>query len=401
MNHVALPSIHIRSIAWTLVLASLTAFSGWHLSYSVALADARRAYGGQGDPTPTSNWLTQITDLVSGAKSQAQRHRSRSGASPSIAQPDYHLALRRALDHLRRHPNDPEGTRFVALCLSRLDYAAEAEPYYALAQAKTRLSPQDLHVRAFGFSRCNLRAQAVEAYKQILDRQPDDPEALQKLAAIYYSLSQYKEALATAQRLAQSPIKSRAVAGYALIGIVHHDEHRPGLAVAANEKALELDPQLELLSLPADLFFADLAQDLVDINRASDAQRYIHRILGQRDDPVLIDILGSAYYAEGQEDEAERCWKRVIDLDPRFHRPWLNLGKLALRRGRLEEAVPYLEKAHALDRRIHEPAYQLSLAYRRLGRAEDSERYRKLAESLRLNNPNNKRGMGLIPSDKP
>ena len=187
------------------------------------------------------------------------------------------------------------------------------------------------------------------------------------------------------------------MAGYALIGIVHHDEHRPGLAVAANEKVLELDPQLETLSLPVDLFFADLAQDLVDLNRASDAQRYIHRILGQRDDPVLIDILGSAYYAEGQEDDAERCWKRVIELDPRFHRPWLNLGKLALRRGRLEEAVPYLEKAHALDRRIHEPAYQLSLAYRRLGRAEDSERYRKLAESLRLNNPRNQRGTGLIP----
>jgi tetratricopeptide (TPR) repeat protein len=191
------------------------------------------------------------------------------------------------------------------------------------------------------------------------------------------------------------------VAGYALMGIVHHDEHRPGPAVAANEKVLELDPQLEALTLPPDLFFADLAQDLVDVNRAGDARRYIHRILGQRDDPVLIDILGSAYYSEGQEDDAERCWKRAIELDPRFHRPWLNLGKLALRRGRLDEAVPFLEKAHSLDRTIHEPAYQLSLAYRRLGRAVDSERYRKLAETLRLNNPKNKRGMGLVPNDKP
>ena len=223
---------------------------------------------------------------------------------------------------------------------------AEAEPYYLIAQARTRLSLDDLGVRAFGLAHGNLRAAGRRAYKQILDQRPDDPEALQRLAAIYYSLSQYNETLATAQRLAQSPIKSRAVAGYALIGIVHHDEHRPGPAVAANEKVLELDPRLETLSLPADLFFADLAQDLVDINRASDARRYIHQILGQRDDPVLIDILGSAYYSEGQEDEAERCWKRVIELDPRFHRPWLNLGKLALRRGRLEEAVPYLEKAH-------------------------------------------------------
>ena len=401
MNHVALPRISIRSFLWTLILASLTAFTGWHLAYPVALADARRAYEGPAATTGRTEWLNQITDIVSGAKSRAMRHGSRVGGSTSGFQPDYQLALRRALDHLGPHSNDPEGNRIAALCLSRLDYAVEAEPYYALAQARTRLSPEDLHVRAFGLSRCNLRVQAVEAYKQILDHQPDDPEALQKLAAIYYSMSQYKETLETAERLAQSPIKSRAVAGYALIGIVHHDEHRPGLAVAADEKVLELDPRLETLSLPADLFFADFAQDLVDLNRAADARRYLHQVLGQRDEPVLIDILGAAYYSEGQEEDAERCWKRAIELDPRFHRPWLNLGKLALRRGRLDEAVPYLEKAHTLDRRIHEPAYQLSLAYRRLGRAEESERYRKLAESLRLNNPSNQRGTGLIPNAKP
>jgi tetratricopeptide (TPR) repeat protein len=112
---------------------------------------------------------------------------------------------------------------------------------------------------------------------------------------------------------------------------------------------------------------------------------------------VLVDILGSAYYAEGQEDDAEHCWKRGTEIDPRFHRPWLNLGKLALRRGRLQEAVPCFEKAHSLDPTIYEPAYQLSLAYRRLGRAQDSERFSKLAEALRAKNLMNQRGAGLIP----
>jgi tetratricopeptide (TPR) repeat protein len=364
---------------------------------SPALAEARQAYVGRATVGREPDWFGRLEDLFTSIRDPEHQRKRRGRDATENRQPDYVLALRRTLDHLKNHPSDPEGSRLAALCLSRLDYAAEAEAYYARARAEGGLSLDDLHVRAFGLSRGNFREQAIAAYKEILERQPDDAEALQKLAAIYYSVKWYPEALSVAERLSRSSITSRAVAGYALMGVVHHEEHRPGLAVAADEKVLELDPQLKTLTLPADLFFADLAQDLIDTGRAADARRHINRIVDQRDDPALIDILGSAYFAEGQEDDAEHCWKRVTEIEPSFHRPWLNLGKLALRRGRLDDAIPYFEKAHSLDRTIYEPAYQLSLAYRRLGRAQDSERYRKLAESLRLNNPQNQRGMGLIP----
>jgi tetratricopeptide (TPR) repeat protein len=395
-------SLTMRAVCWSLLLLFLGAFTLWRATYPLALAEAQAAYEGRRPDdrqARISRWArAMVPDRIFGSR---PKPRQPEPAAQTQTKPDHHKALERALDHLADHPGDPAAARITALCLSQLDYPSEAEPYYLIARRQQALSLDDLGIRAFGLAHGNLRAQAVTAYREILDQRTDDPEALQRLAAIYYSLSQYNDALSTAQRLARSPITSQAVAGYALIGIVHHDQHRPGPAVAANEKVLELDPKLETLSLPVELFFADLAQDLVDLNRASDARRYIHRVLGQRDDPVLTDILGSAYYSEGQEDEAERCWKRAVELDPRYHRPWLNLGKLALRRGRLEEVVPYLEQAHSLDRRSHETAYQLSLAYRRLGRAEDSERYRKLAESLRLDNPRNKRGTGLIPHDKP
>jgi tetratricopeptide (TPR) repeat protein len=373
----------------------------WHLTYSPALAEAGMAFDGRPANSGIPSWLRELNFLVPGMRGRERGRSARGSALRAAAQPDYLLAVRRALDHLDRHPSDPDGCRLAALCLSRLDYAAEAEPYYSFSRAKGRLSVDDLHTRAMGLSRANLREQAIAAYKEILELQPDDPDALQKLAAIHYSMSHYKEALAVAQRLSRSPITSRAVAGYALMGIVHHDEHRPGQAVAANEKVLELDPQLKTLTLPADLFFADLTQDLIDIGRAGEARRHLNRILGLHDNPALLDILGSAYYAEGEEDDAERCWKRAADIDPKFHRPWINLGKLALHRGRLSEAIPYLEKAHSLDRQVFEPAYQLSLAYRRAGRTDESERYRKLAEALRQRNPQNKQGTGLVPNEKP
>jgi tetratricopeptide (TPR) repeat protein len=383
---------------------AITLFAGltvWHMNYSLALAEARAAYDGIDPNVWKPSWWRSIEASFLNAPSPQVQKRRRPSPTLPLSQPDYTLALRRALDYLATHPRDAQAARLAALCLSRLDYAKEAEDYYSLARHQSPLTIDDQHVRAMGLARGNYRDQAIAAYKEILVLHPDDPEALQRLAAIYYSQSQYKETLAVAQRLSESTNTSRAVAGYALIGIVHHDEHRPGPAVAANEKVIELDPDLKTLTLPADLFFADLAQDLIDIGRGADARRYINRALGQREDPVLIDILGSAYYAEGEEDNAEQCWKRASQIDPRFHRPWLNLGKLALRRGQLADALPYLEKAHSIDPKIYEPAYQLSLAYRRLGRTNDSERFRKLAELLRQKNPQNNQGMGTMPHGTP
>ena len=66
-------------------------------------------------------------------------------------------------------------------------------------------------------------------------------------------------------------------------------------------------------------------------------------------------------------------------MDPNFDRPWLNLGKLAMHRGRLAEAAASFETAHAIDTQAFEPLYQLSLIYRRLGRTEAAEQFGKRA----------------------
>ena len=60
----------------------------------------------------------------------------------------------------------------AALCLSRLDFADSAEPYYRRAG---RLSRDDLHVRAYGLVRANRRLQAEAAHRQILEQWPEGP----------------------------------------------------------------------------------------------------------------------------------------------------------------------------------------------------------------------------------
>jgi tetratricopeptide (TPR) repeat protein len=356
-----------------LVLAALLPLTVWQTVHSEAIVEARAAYNGRAAPLHLHSLWASARQAWDGGRPTAD--------PAGKGRPDYRLALRRALDQLDQLPGDAEAARLAALSLSKLDYAVRAEPYFQLAREGGTLSPDDLHARALGLARGNQRDLAITAYQEILAVRPEDADALQRLAALYYSKSRLNEALETAERLAKIP--GSAVAGYALIGIVHHDEHRLEQAVAAGERVLDLNPDLSELSLPPSLFYSDLAQDLIDLGRPADARRHLQRALSRSDDPVLINLLGVTHKREGNGAEAALCWKRATEADPKLAGPWLNLGLQALEEDRVADAVSSLEKANALDRDSLEPTYQLSLAYRRAGRERDAERFRKRADEIR------------------
>jgi tetratricopeptide (TPR) repeat protein len=392
-------------VTWVIMLAALLGLTAWQSLHSEALAEAFAAYEGRPADTDLRSAASTWWQSFWGDRRSAAILRRRRAAEPAEPRPDFQRALQRALDHLVTRPRDRQAARLAALCLSQLDFATGAEPYYEIAREQAELSLDDLHIRAIGLARSNLREQAVGAYQEILKRWPDDPLALQRLAAIYYSRSQYEQTLEVASRLAQSPERKYAVAGYSLIALVRHDELRPELAVEAADKVLQLDPELKLLTSPAELFLGDFAEDLINTNRSADARRYIHRALQSGDDPALVNLLGAAYYAEGEEADAEQCWKHAIALNPKFDRPWLNLGRLEMRKGRWAEAAGYLETAHRIDLQAFEPSYQLSLVYRRLGRAREAEEFRKKAaeaQRRRLASTGSPRtGMGAALDDTP
>jgi tetratricopeptide (TPR) repeat protein len=366
------PGVRPAGTGLVLVLMAVLALTAWQAARSDALVQAHAAYDGLEPPLHFHTLWETARRAWMGTPGGPKRARG---------QPDFRLALQHALDQLDRRPSDPTAGRLAALCLSQLDYADRAEPYYRIAREGRALSDDDLRVRALGLARGNLREEAIGAFQEILSHRPDDAFSLQRLAAIYYSQTRLRDALATAQRLAEAP--GGAVAGHALIGIVYHDDHRFDQAIAAYEKVLALDPDLSGLSLPSTLFHTDLAQDLLAAGRPADARRHLERALVKSEDPVLLDLLGLAFRDEGEVAKAEDCWKRAAELDPKMSRPWLNLGISALASGRIDEAVALLEKARALDPESLEPAYQLGLAYRRAGRTADAERFRKRAEEIR------------------
>ena len=97
-------------------------------------------------------------------------------------------------------------------------------------------------------------------------------------------------------------------------------------------------------------------------------------------------------------DEAERCWRQALTLDPKNVDTLLDLGRLALSRRRLDEAVELLERSHEISPDSLEPVYNLSRAYRLKGDIARAQRYEALAAKLRPSQPA-RGGMGEMPAD--
>jgi tetratricopeptide (TPR) repeat protein len=307
---------------------------------------------------------------------------------------DDKTALRRALDHLDRWPSDGRAARIAARALERLHYPEQAEPYYQVARRAGLIGLEDLHARALALAEANRLDQAAAAYEELLRDHPDEPRALQRLSAIRYAQTRWKEALALAERLARVP--GQEVPAWGLVGSIEHEQKHPDRAAAAYERVLALDPELRLLPLPRPLFWTNLARDLIDSGRPAQARQYLTKALAERPDATQTDLLGLAYQCEGSLDLADRAFRRAIALDANLFPAWLHLGRLLLQpqRGPLSEAVEILQKAASLAPESFEPPYSLSLAYRRLGRDSESEEYRERAESLRKQNKAPAGGMG-------
>jgi tetratricopeptide (TPR) repeat protein len=315
---------------------------------------------------------------------------------------DFATALRCALEHLDRRPWGRDADRVAARCLSRLDFAEKAEPYYRRARA---LTIEDLHYRAYGLMRANLRDRAIAAYQEILRRRPADVTALRTEAGILLSQTRWNDVRAVARRLIEIPpgpvtvytpiavaghwtlrptqVASAPVIGYTLEGIASHDLQETEEAVAAFERVLELDPDLRSMPLHRPLFWSHLAEGLLRMGRSGDVIQLLTRMAEARNDPGLLDLLGQAYQQQSSFDEAERCWRHALEWDPNHFGALLNLGRVELQRARPEEAVRLLDRAAGLKPESYEAAYSLGLAYRRMGREDEARRYQEKAARLR------------------
>ncbi len=316
---------------------------------------------------------------------------------------DYASALVAATGHLHRRPWSREASRIAARCLSRLDFADQAEPYYRRGGS---LSVDDLRDRAYGLTRANLRERALAAFDEVLRIKPDDVASLRLKGGLLISMTRWGDVLEVGRQLSRFPGRPVAVEAPVVVGdhwtfrpkevasvptigatleaIAWHNDGEPEVAISAYRRALALDPDFRSIPLDPRLFWSQFGEDLLSVGQASELIRLVTEQDAGRSDANLVAFLARAFAQLGSIDEAESCWRRVLELAPDHSSAWLNLGRSEMARGSFKEAARLLTRAAELAPDSIDASYNLGLTCRRLGRLDEAGKWEEKASRLRF-----------------
>jgi adenylate cyclase len=171
----------------------------------------------------------------------------------------------------------------------------------------------------------------------------------------------------------------------------HSNTRDPFTRIGYYQKAIELDPNFALAHADLAYYYIEVSGDFVPQKQAfSKARGYIERAL------ELDDQLASAWNAKGDFaiqcewnwHEAERCFRKAIDLNPNESTSYANYCFLCNALGRYDEAIHFALKERALN-----PYPPILLDYVAISYALAKKNHEAIRECTRLselypNDPN-------------
>jgi tetratricopeptide (TPR) repeat protein len=150
---------------------------------------------------------------------------------------------------------------------------------------------------------------------------------------------------------------------------------RPADAARAYREMLVVEPNNDLAQLM-------LANQLAETGDAAGAVAELERLTARN--PQHADAWFNLGYLHDQAErpvDAERCFRRALELRPNIDRAWYGLGLVLVRQHRLDEAIDAFRQTIKLQPFAPYAYYQLGMTYHHLGRSEDAWNvYKQLVE---------------------
>jgi tetratricopeptide (TPR) repeat protein len=216
--------------------------------------------------------------------------------------------------------------------------------------------------------------QAARLYRQVLEVQPDHPDALHLLGVVAYQQGDHVRAAEWIGRaIARNP---RAAAYYANLAEVYRALGQPDRAVACCQSALLLQPQYPEAA-------NNLGNILLEQGQVEAAAEQFRAALRTKPDFALAcNNLGNTLRLQGDTAGALAHFRRAVAFDPNLPEARSNLGQMLLEHRQLYEALDHCRAAVRLRPNFAEAHSNLGNVLRELGRlAEAKDSY---AEALRL-----------------
>jgi predicted O-linked N-acetylglucosamine transferase (SPINDLY family) len=217
-------------------------------------------------------------------------------------------------------------------------------------------------------------AEAESLYRSVLDKQPDNVEAIQGLAAVCHQRGRPDEALVLFRRAIALDPNSR-VADRHLGRLLEQRGDSEGAAICYRRAA-----RLRPLDAAA---HADLARTLAGQGEVAEAIGHCRRAVALAPGEAWTHIaLGNALLGEGAVADASASYQRALAISPDLAEAHSNWGDALRRMGRLSEAVAACERALVLKPELAEAHNNLGNALREQGRLEPAISHYQ--EALRL-----------------
>ena len=341
--------------------------------------------------------------------------------------------------------------------------------------AQSPQSADSLLARAMELHQAGDLLGAIDNYKAVLAIEPERADALSNLGAAYVRLGQFDDAIQ--QYTAALKVDATNTPIRLNLALAYYKSARPQLAIPELKRVVASEPQAknaylvladcylqtgqdkELLALmqPREQMFANdlsyaylVGTALIHTDDLVDGQKYVDRVFGAgesaeahllmgmaylaRDDfrsskaeleqavklnpklPTAQSLYGRALLALGEQDAAERAFRRELEFNVNDFEANLQMGHIRRNAQRLDDASTYLERALSIRpddltaRKIVaslklqtgktdeavvmlesivkdapdliEAHVQLATAYNRLKRPGDAQREREIADRL-------------------
>ncbi|MEO0035737.1 MAG: hypothetical protein RLZZ501_1760 [Pseudomonadota bacterium] len=225
--------------------------------------------------------------------------------------------------------------------------------------------PQKVLAAALILRGQNRRDEARRLCGMVLDRHPDDRDALTLAAVLGLETDQFDPAADAARKLLA--LDEKNLTGLMTLGFVarrrgHHDE-----AVALLETAALLAPDQ-----PEIQFNLALCYDA--LGRHGEAEAALRRELALNPAHALAwNDLGTQLSRDGASAEAEECFRAALQHRPDLVMAQFNLGNSLRQRGAIEDSVAAYQRTLELQPDYWNALVNLAVSWRDLGRLDRAE----------------------------
>lgn len=255
----------------------------------------------------------------------------------------------------------------LGIAYYRTGKLVSAEKAFAQAMSQDHSDLESVQMRGLSLYRLGRPADAIPFLEKVRQWTPNaNADANYVLGLCYLNSQRYDEARSAFAN--QFGVPAGSASAYLLMGKMLMRANLPEAAAESANKALKLTPGIPLAHFllgEVYLFKSDIARALQEFEQ----EREINPA-----NPAIYDRLGDAYTRSGQYEQAQEAISKAISLDTSSTGPFIQMGKVLLRRNDPRTALMYLQHAEKMDPGNYITHTLLGQAYRSLGEEEEARK---------------------------